>query len=139
MVHKALPGKPYPLGASWDGSGVNFAIYSEGATKVELCLFDDPGSRKEKEQLPLSEVSAHVWHGYVPGIQPGPLYGYRVHGPYEPQNGLRFNPAKLLIDPYARALCGKVNWEAPVFGYQPGHGDADLSMDNKDSAWGIRP
>ncbi len=137
MVRKALPGKPYPLGASWDGSGVNFAIYSERATKVELCLFDDPGSKTESEQLPLSEVSAHVWHGYVLGIQPGLLYGYRVHGPYEPQNGLRFNPAKLLIDPYARALCGKVDWEAPVFGYQLGHGDADLSKDDKDSAWGM--
>lgn len=137
MVRKVLPGKPYPLGASWDGSGVNFAIYSELATKAELCLFADPGSKVESERLPLSEVSAHVWHGYVPGIQPGQLYGYRVHGPYEPHNGLRFNPAKLLIDPYAGALCGKVNWEAPAFGHQPGHEDADLSMDDKDSVWGM--
>ncbi len=137
MVRKVLPGKPDPLGATWDGSGVNFAIYSELATKVELCLFDKAGSKKESEYLPLTEVLAHVWHGYVPDISPGQLYGYRVHGPYEPENGLRFNPAKLLIDPYAKALCGKVNWEAPVFGYQLGLADADLTLDEGDSAWGM--
>ena len=118
MTTKILPGKPYPLGASWDGEGTNFAIYSEKAEKVELCLFDEPASKTEREHISPREVTGHVWHCYLSGIGPGQLYGYRVQDPYEPQNGLRFNPAKLLIDPYATAITGKVNLEAPVFAYQ---------------------
>jgi len=137
MVSKVLPGKPYPLGANWDGKGVNFAIFSETATKVELCLFDEPAARTENERIPLREVTGHVWHAYIPDIHPGQTYGYRIHGPYEPEAGLRFNPAKLVIDPYAKAISGRVNWEAPVFGYQLGDQDADLSRDDQDDAWGM--
>src|SRR5579883_1016959 len=106
-----LPGKPYPLGAKWDGTGVNFALYSEHAQKVELCLFNE--ENVETEKIPLTEVTAFVWHGYLPGIQPGQRYGYRVHGPWEPEKGLRFNPAKLLVDPYAQAVSGRVDWSRP--------------------------
>ncbi len=94
-------GKPHPLGASWDGEGTNFALFSENATGVELCLFDEQGS---ETRLPLVEVENYVWHGYVPGIKPGQRYGFRVYGPYEPEKGHRFNPAKLLIDPYAKMI-----------------------------------
>jgi isoamylase len=128
-----LPGKPYPQGANWDGTGVNFAIYSEGATQVELCLFDAlraPASRS----IPIQQSTGHVWHCYLPGIHPGQLYGYRAHGPYNPEKGLRFNPAKLLIDPYAKALAGSMDWNAPVFGYQFGTEDPDLVRDDRDDA-----
>jgi len=137
MTYRVLPGKAYPLGAMWDGQGVNFALYSEAATKVELCLFDDKTASMERERIALPEVTGHVWHAYLPEIKPGQLYGYRVHGPYQPEAGLRFNPAKLLIDPYAKAIAGSVNWEAPVFGYQFGHNDADLSRSDDDDAWGV--
>lgn len=137
MAYRALPGKPYPLGATWDEEGANFAIYSERATKVELCLFDSVEARTETERVPLLETTAHVWHAYLPDVQLGQLYGYRVDGPYEPARGLRFNPAKLLIDPYAKAIAGKVNWKAPLFGYKLGHPDADLSKDEADDAWGV--
>jgi len=137
MTTKLLPGKSYPLGATWDGQGVNFAIYSERATKVELCLFDAPDSKAERERVPFKEVTGYVWHAYLPEIRPGQLYGYRIHGPYEPETGLRFNPAKLLIDPYAKAISGTVNCQAPVFGYQLGHQDADLSKNDEDDAWGM--
>ncbi|GAC1448287.1 MAG: glycogen debranching protein GlgX [Ktedonobacterales bacterium] len=137
MKRILLPGKPYPLGAVWDGHGVNFALFSEQGTGVTLCLFDRHGPNARSEAIALREVTGHVWHGYLPGIKPGQLYGYRVGGPYEPAAGLRFNPAKLLIDPYARALTGTVNWEAPVFGYQLGHEEADLSLDDRDDAWGV--
>ena len=133
---RKIPGKPYPLGATWDGKGVNFAIYSETAEKVELCLFDDRNSRSHRECIALGEVTGRVWHTYLPGIGPCQLYGYRVHGPYRPEEGLRFNPAKLLIDPYAKAICGSVNWKAPVFGYQIESKDGDLSRDDGDDAWG---
>ncbi len=119
MERRCLPGKPYPLGATWDGTGVNFALYSENATKVELCLYDNR-SRRETERIQLAEQTAFVWHGYIPGLQPGQLYGYRVHGPWEPERGLRFNPAKLLIDPYAKAIAGQVDWEKPIFPYRFG-------------------
>jgi isoamylase len=101
------PGSPVPLGATWDGSGVNVAIWSEHATAVELCLFDaeDPG--REKERIRLTERTDQVWHGRVAGLAPGALYGYRAHGPYAPSDGHRFNPAKLLLDPYARAITGR--------------------------------
>ena len=114
MPMTLLPGKPYPLGAKWDGTGVNFAIYSEQAEGVELCLFNEEGA-KECEKIPLRETTAFVWHGYLPGIQPGQRYGYRVHGPWEPEKGLRFNPAKLLVDPYAQAVTGRVDWSKAIF------------------------
>jgi isoamylase len=137
MSRKLLPGRPYPLGATWDGQGVNFAIFSENATGVDLCLFDDPDATTESERIKLTEVTNHIWHCYLPYMWPGQLYGYRVHGPYEPENGLRFNPNKLVIDPYAKAISGKVNWDAPVFGYELGHEEMDLSFDEHDSAWGV--
>jgi glycogen operon protein len=130
-----LPGKPYPLGAKWDGTGVNFAIYSEQATCVELCLFNEEGEQVEKIQLP--ETTAFVRHGYLPGIQPGQRYGYRVHGPWEPEKGLRFNPAKLLVDPYAQAITGRIDWSQAIFPYVFGGDDPDLHRDDRDSAPGI--
>ncbi|MDP8923268.1 MAG: glycogen debranching protein GlgX [Chloroflexota bacterium] len=135
---KIWPGRPYPLGATWDGQGVNFALFSENATSVELCLFDAAQADAEIARIRLPEVTAHVWHGYLPDLGPGQLYGYRVNGPFEPLNGHRFNPNKLLIDPYARALLGQVDWDAPVFGYPLGAGDdADLYLDDGDDAWGV--
>lgn len=137
MARSVLPGKPYPLGAAWDGSGVNFALYSESATQVELCLFDPAEPARQTESILLPEIAAYVHYGYFPGISPGQLYGYRVHGPYDPSRGLRFNPAKLLIDPYACAVAGQVNWDAPVFPYRPGDPEADLASDSQDDAWGV--
>jgi isoamylase len=131
------PGQPFPLGATWDGAGVNFAVYSSGASKVELCLFAGPEADAKVETFTLPEVTDQVWHGYLRGIGPGQRYGYRVHGPYEPERGWRYNPAKLLLDPYARAIAGQLNWQAPVFGYALGHAEADLSRDDQDSAWGM--
>jgi glycogen operon protein len=136
MARTVLPGKSYPLGATWDGTGTNFAIFSEHAERVELCLFDIGNPFIEAERIPLPEVTAHVWHGYLPAIGPGQLYGYRAHGPYEPEKGHRFNPSKLLIDPYAIAISGNVNWEAPIFPYKVGETD-DLTKDEQDSAWGM--
>jgi glycogen operon protein len=127
-------GQPYPLGATWDGRGVNFALFSEHATTVELCLFDGPDGNRETARIRMPEQTNQVWHVYLPGIRPGQLYGYRVHGPYEPKAGHRFNPAKLLLDPYARALAGTVQWSDAVFGYTIGHPDADLSRDERNSA-----
>jgi len=121
---KIVPGNPYPLGAIWDGGGVNFALYSEGATAVELCLVDDDGG---EARVPLRERTAFVWHGYVRGVGPGQKYGYRVHGPYEPSRGLRFNPRCRLLDPYARALTGREDWGRGLFAYELGHGDGDLA------------
>ncbi len=137
MARTVLPGKPHPLGATWDGTGVNFALYSEAATSVELCLFDADEPGRQRESIRLPEITAYVWHGYVPGISPGQLYGYRVHGPYDPPRGLRFNPAKLLVDPYARAVTGRVNWDAPVFPYRLGDPEFDLACDSEDDAWGM--
>ncbi len=136
MERRCLPGKPYPLGATWDGTGVNFALYSEHATKVELGLYDHRG-RRETERIQLREQTAFVWHAYVPGLQPGQLYGYRVYGPWDPANGLRFNPAKLLIDPYARAISGQIDWERPIYPYRFGGDNADLTIDRRDSASGM--
>jgi isoamylase len=124
------PGRPYPLGATWDGAGVNFALFSENATGVELCLFE--GDRETR--VPISEQTEHVWHVYLPEARPGLRYGYRVQGPWEPQAGHRFNAAKLLLDPYARAIDGAVTWGDALFGYQVGHPDADLVLDGRDSA-----
>jgi isoamylase len=136
MGRTVLPGRPYPQGATWDGSGVNFALYSERAERVELCLFGDP-SAGETEKIDLRERTAFVWHCYLPGLQPGQLYGYRVHGPYDPAQGLRFNPAKLLVDPYARAIAGNVNWDHPVFPYKLGDPAEDLAIDDRDDAPGM--
>jgi glycogen operon protein len=126
-------GLPYPLGATWDGLGVNFAIFSANATKVELCLFDLEG-RNELERVELPEYTDEVWHGYLPDARPGTTYGYRVYGPYEPKEGHRFNPNKLLLDPYARQLVGDLVWNPALFGYTIGSPDADLSFDKRDSA-----
>lgn len=136
MAGSILPGRPYPLGATWDGTGTNFAIYSEHATKVELCLYDNR-SRKELERIELRETTAFVRHGYLQGIQPGQLYGYRVYGPWDPANGFRFNPSKLLIDPQAQAVCGGIDWEKPVYPYQFGGADPDLARDERDDGDGM--
>lgn len=126
-------GKPFPLGATWDGLGVNFALFTAHATKVELCLFDDAG-QKELDRIEVPEYTDEVWHGYLPSAKPGTVYGYRVHGPYEPDGGHRFNPNKLLIDPYARQLVGEMRWGPELFGYRLDHADKDKSFDERDSA-----
>ena len=126
-------GRPFPLGATWDGLGVNFAVFSANATRVEVCLFDNDGNT-ETERFDLPEYTDEVWHGYLPDAQPGTVYGFRVHGPYEPDAGHRFNPHKLLIDPYARQLVGTLKWDDAVFGYTIGSPDKDLSFDERDSA-----
>jgi glycogen operon protein len=136
MPTQTLPGSPYPQGSTWDGIGVNFAIYTENAIGVDLCLFNELDSA-EPEVIPLKESTGYVWHCYVPGLTIGQLYGYRVHGPYEPENGLRFNSSKLLIDPYARAIAGEVNWNYPVFSYKLGDPNEDLSKCEEDDAAGI--
>ena len=127
------PGKPYPLGANWDGFGVNFALFSANAEKVELCLFDKTGQR-EVERIALPEHTDEVWHGYLPDARPGLLYGYRVHGPYEPSAGHRFNANKLLLDPYAKALFGSLRWSDAHHGYRMGATRGDLSFDRRDNA-----
>jgi glycogen operon protein len=127
------PGRPYPLGATWDGAGVNFALFSEHAERVVLCLFDVTGTRLHTE-IELRWQTDHVWHGYLPQARPGWVYGYRVYGPYEPQAGHRFNPAKLLLDPYARDLVGSLRWGEALFGYRIGDPKADLSRDDRNSA-----
>jgi len=126
-------GSPYPIGAHWDGRGVNFALFSAHAEKVELCLFD-PDSQREIERIPLPEYTDEVWHGYLPDCRPGQLYGYRVHGPHEPTAGHRFNPNKLLIDPYARELVGQLKWSDSHFGFRHDHPKVDLSFDRRDNA-----
>ncbi|HZH25728.1 MAG TPA: glycogen debranching protein GlgX, partial [Azospirillaceae bacterium] len=133
LRRRVLPGRPYPLGATWDGKGVNFALFSANATKVELCLFD-PSGEQEVERVALPEFTDEVWHGYLADVQPGQLYGYRVHGPYEPAAGHRFNPNKLLIDPYARALQGEVRWTDAHYGYQVGAARKDLTFDRRNNA-----
>src|SRR5246127_2652750 len=130
------PGKPYPLGATWDGQGVNFALFSEHAEKVELCLFDDSGKR-ELQRIALTARTGPVWHCYLPEARPGMLYGYRVHGPYRPEEGHRFNPHKLLLDPYALQIVGAFRWSDALFGYTVGHKRGDLSLDRRDSARGM--
>ncbi|MBW3609833.1 MAG: hypothetical protein KY463_16165 [Actinobacteria bacterium] len=132
MTHEAWPGRPFPLGPTWDGEGTNFSLFSEHAERVELCLFDASGA---EERLDVNDVTAHCWHCYVPGVGPGQRYGYRVHGPYEPDEGHRFNAYKLLIDPYAKAIEGRVHWErANVLPYTPdGTDEADLEPDDEDS------
>ena len=111
------PGRPYPLGATPDAEGVNFALYSENASEVEVCLYDADDPRRETQRLRLREVTAHVWHGHVPGLAVGQLYGFRVKGPWKPKQGLRFNANKLLMDPYARAVSGELVHDPAIFGY----------------------
>jgi glycogen operon protein len=124
-------GLPYPKGATWDGEGVNFALFSAHATRVEVCLFDATG-RTETARIELPEYRDEIWHGYVPGVMPGTVYGFRVYGPYKPEEGHRFNPNKLLLDPYARATIGELKWDPAVFGYKMG--EEDTTYDERDSA-----
>ncbi len=131
---RVWPGRPYPLGATWDGVGVNFALYSEHATQVELCLFDGPEARAENQRIKLTEQTDMVWHAYLPDVQPGQHYGYRVHGPYQPEQGQRFNPHKLILDPYAKAIGRSTRWDDALFGYRIGDPEEDLSFDERDSA-----
>src|SRR5215472_7805090 len=130
------PGRPYPLGATWDGEGVNFALFSEHAEAVELCLFDQTG-RRELHRVRIKEQTDQVWHCYLPEARPGLIYGYRVFGPYEPEKGLRFNPHKLVIDPYAKQIVGDLKWSDSHFGYRIDHKNTDLSLDRRDSAPGM--
>ena len=133
FTDQLLPGLPYPLGATFDGLGVNFAVFSANAQKMELCVFDAAG-RKEIKRLSLPECTDEVWHGYLPDATPGLLYGYRAHGPFDPLRGHRFNPSKLLLDPYARQLFGSVRWTDALFGYRMNQARLDLSVDRRDSA-----
>src|SRR4051795_1223319 len=129
---RVWPGAPYPLGATWDGVGVNFAIFSEHATRVELCLFDSPDGEVESVTIPLPEHTDMVWHGYLPDVRPGQLYGYRVHGPFDPEKGFRFNPNKLVLDPYTKVVGRAVRWDESLFGFQ--YGQDDTTFDERDSA-----
>ncbi len=129
---RVWPGRSYPLGATWDGAGVNFALFSENATKVELCLFDSPDAARESHRIDIKEQTDQVWHCYLPDALPGQLYGYRVHGPYEPAKGHRFNPNKVVLDPYAKLIGRDVKWDDSLFGYQIGKDD--LTFDERDSA-----
>ena len=134
---RVWPGVPYPLGATWDGEGVNFALFSENATAVDLCLFAAAGDARETHRVALRERDGFVWHAYLPDLRPGQLYGYRVHGPWSPEEGHRFNPAKLLIDPYARALSGAIRWSDALFGHDAGDPRGDLVVNRADSAGAV--
>lgn len=134
---RVLPGRPYPLGAGWDGEGVNFALFSENATGVELCLFDQSDQTKESHRIRIEERTDQVWHAYLPEVRPGQMYGYRVHGSYDPTSGHRFNPSKLLIDPYAKALSSTVMQSDAMFAYPIGDPSADLVRDVRDNAASI--
>lgn len=137
MPIKIWPGRAYPLGANWVGNGVNFALFSEHATAVELCLFDGIDAREENMRVPITERTDHIWHVFLPDARPGQLYGFRVAGPYEPERGLRFNSSKLLLDPYAKAIAGEVNWADEMFGYVVGDDTEDLARDFRDNAWAM--
>jgi len=138
-VTRVWPGAPTPLGATWDGEGTNFALFSEHATAVDLCLFDHPEASAEVARIRLPERTDLIWHAYLPDVRPGQLYGYRVHGPYDPEHGHRFNPAKLLLDPYAKALSGTIRWSDALSGYAMDRPEAerDLHPDPADSAGGL--
>ncbi|MBF0392528.1 MAG: glycogen debranching protein GlgX [Alphaproteobacteria bacterium] len=135
-IARVWPGSAHPLGATWDGAGVNFALFSAHAERVELCLFDPHGHR-ELERVALPEYTDEVWHGYLPDVLPGQLYGYRVFGPYEPRRGHRFNANKLLLDPYAKSVVGSIRWSDAHFAYRIGHPREDLSFDRRDNARGM--
>src|SRR5436309_357251 len=130
-------GYPYPLGATWTGNGVNFAIFSDHAIGVELCLFDSIEATEENIRIPVHERTDQVWHVSLPDLRPGQLYGFRVSGPYDPEHGLRFNSSKLLLDPYAKAIAGEVSWADEMFGYVIGDKKEDLTQDFRDDAWGV--
>lgn len=134
MNRNILPGTAYPLGATWDGKGVNFALYAAHADKVELCLFDEEKNATETEKIEITESTHQIWHVYIPDVRPGQLYGYRVHGPFEPENGKRYNANKLLIDPYAKAIAGTIDWNETLFAYDWNSEDKDLSFSESDSA-----
>ncbi len=134
---RTLLGYPYPLGATWMGNGVNFAIFSEHATGVELCLFDNIEDTEENIRIPVTEQTDQVWHVFLPDARPGQLYGFRVSGPYDPERGLRFNSSKLLLDPYAKAIAGEVSWADEMFAYVVGDKKEDLAQDFRDDAWGV--
>ncbi|PYK66132.1 MAG: glycogen debranching enzyme GlgX [Verrucomicrobia bacterium] len=134
---KAWLGYPYPLGATWMGNGVNFALFSETATSVELCLFDNIDATEENVRIPVTEHTDQVWHVFLPDARPRQLYGFRVGGPYDPEQGLRFNSSKLLLDPYAKAIAGEVSWADEMFGYVVGDKKEDLTRDFRDDAWGV--
>ncbi len=131
---KIWPGKPYPLGATWDGAGVNFALFTENADHVELCLFDALRGEPDETRIKMLDHTDQVWHVYLPEARPGQFYGYRVHGPYEPEKGNRFNPSKLLLDPYAKAIAGDVQWDDSLYGYTVDHSEEDISRDDRDSS-----
>ncbi|HUF29421.1 MAG TPA: glycogen debranching protein GlgX, partial [Gemmatimonadaceae bacterium] len=137
MTMRVWPGQPYPLGASWDGQGVNFALFSQHGTAVELCLFEHGGSASETERIRMAERTDQIFHCYLPDVRPGQLYGYRVHGPYDPHRGFRFNPAQLLIDPYAKAISGTIQWSDSLFAYKIGSPRQDLEINEQNSARGI--
>src|SRR6266511_2739627 len=130
-------GYPYPLGATWMSNGVNFAVFSEHAAGVELCLFDNIEATEENVRIPINEHTDQVWHVFLPDVRPGQLYGFRVSGPYDPERGLRFNSSKLLLDPYAKAIAGEVSWADEMFGYVIGGEKEDLTQDFRDDAWGV--
>ena len=134
---KTWLGYPYPLGATWMGNGVNFALFSEHATSADLCLFDSMDARQENIRIPMTEHTDQVWHVFMPDVRPGQIYGYRVSGPYQPEQGLRFNSSKLLIDPYAKAIAGRIEWADEMFGYVVGGKAEDLTRDFRDDAWGM--
>src|SRR5437763_16618639 len=129
---RVWPGRPYPLGAIWDGAGVNFALFSEHATKVELCLFESAQATAESQRIEFRERTDQVWHCYLPDVLPAQLYGYRIHGPYEPDKGHRFNPNKIVLDPYAKLIGRDATWDDSLFGYSIG--EDDLWFDERDSA-----
>src|SRR5690348_16871648 len=131
---RVWPGEPYPLGATWTGVGVNFALFSAHASKVELCLFDSPDAAKESTCISLREQTDQIWHAFLPDARPNQLYGYRVYGPYEPDNGHRFNHNKVVMDPYAKSVARTIRWADEMFGYIVGSPDADLSFDTRDNA-----
>jgi isoamylase len=131
---RVWPGDSYPLGATWTGGGVNFALFSAHATKVELCLFNSPDALQETERIALPEQTAQVWHAFLPDARPNQIYGYRVHGPHDPQNGHRFNPNKVVLDPYAKSVARTIRWAEEMFGYRTGDPEEDLSFDDRDSA-----
>ena len=133
ITDRLLPGHPHPLGTTWDGLGVNFAVFSANAERIDLCIFD-PSGRREISRHPLPECTDEVWHGYLPDAKPGLVYGYRAYGPYDPRRGHRFNPNKLLLDPYAKQLSGNVKWTDALYGYRIGSSRRDLSFDRRDSA-----
>ena len=135
MQPRVWPGRSNPLGATWDGGGVNFALFSEHATSVELCLFESAEDRIESSRVRLKEQTDRIWHVYLPDVRPGQLYGYRVHGPFDPPAGHRFNANKVLLDPYARAIGRGIGWSDAMFGHEFGNVAEDLQQDDRDNAW----